>query len=109
MALRDITFRGILEGYKFSQKALDTTIPNGGTVTLSFCGEHDGEYLEARADNGVLNGKATIKNAYNQVLFELHIENARSLVSTSNGRMGVFEERDFLRIASDKDMGVNMT
>ena len=77
MALKGITFRGILEGYTFSQEALDTTIPNGGTVTLSFCGEHAGEKLEARADNGVLNGKATIKNAYNQVLFELHIENGK--------------------------------
>ena len=77
MALRDITFRGILEGYKFSQKALDTTIPNGGKVKLYFCGEHAGEYLEARADNGVLNGKAAIKNARYQVLFELHIVNGK--------------------------------
>ena len=77
MALKGITFRGILEGYKFSQKALDTTIPNGGPVTLSFCGEHAGEKLEARADNGVLNGKAAIKNARYQVLFELHIVNGK--------------------------------
>ena len=77
MALKGITFRGILEGYKFSQKALDTTIPNGGKVKLSFCDEHAGEYLEARADNGVLNGKAAIKNARYQVLFELHIVNGK--------------------------------
>ena len=77
MALKGITFRGILEGYKFSQKALDTTIPNGGKVKLSFCDEHAGEYLEARADNGVLNGEATINNKNNQVLFELHIENGK--------------------------------
>ena len=77
MALADITFRGILEGYKFSQEALNTTIPNGGKVKLSFCGEHAGEYLKARADNGVLKGKATIKNANNQKLFKLHIENGK--------------------------------
>ena len=77
MALKGITFRGILEGYKFSQKALDTTIPNSGTVKLSFCGEHDGEYLEARADNGVLKGKATIKNKNNQKLFKLNIANGK--------------------------------
>ena len=77
MALAGITFRGILEGYKFSQKALDTTIPNGGKVKLYFCGEHAGEYLDAKADNGVLKGEATINNKNNQVLFELNIENGK--------------------------------
>ena len=77
MAIKDITFRGILEGYEFSQEALKTTIPYSGDVTLSFCGEHTGEYLKAKADNGVLKGKATIYNANSQELFELHIENGK--------------------------------
>ena len=49
--LRDISFRGLLAGYVFSQKALNTLIPPHGTAKLSFCDEHAGEYLEARADN----------------------------------------------------------
>ena len=75
--LRDISFRGLLAGYVFSQKALNTLIPPHGTAKLSFCDEHAGEYLEARADNGKLKGEATIKNAKNQVLFELHIANGK--------------------------------
>ena len=75
--LRDISFRGLLAGYVFSQKALNTLIPPHGTAKLSFCDEHAGKYLEARADNGKLKGEATIKNAKNQVLFELHIANGK--------------------------------
>ena len=97
MALKDITFRGILEGYKFSQKALDTTIPNDGTVKLSFCGEHDGEYLEARADNGVLKGKATIKNKNNQKLFKLNIKNGKITGKYKQWENGLVRRKGLLK------------
>lgn len=77
MALADITFRGILEGYKFSPETLKTKNLNSGPVTLYFCGEHAGEHLEGKVENGVLNGEATINNKNNQVLFELNIENGK--------------------------------
>ena len=77
MALADITFRGILEGYKFSPETLKTKNLNSGPVTLYFCGEHAGEHLEGKVENGVLNGEATIYNSNNQELFELNIANGK--------------------------------
>ena len=73
--LRDILFRGVLQGYVFSQEALNTSVELNGVYKVSFCDPHSNEYLKVKRVNGKLNGEASINNKEGQEIFKLNFEN----------------------------------